>query len=247
MATQVPEQYQSLISAASQSTGIPEPVVAAQVNEESGFNPQALSPTGAEGMFQFEPSTYNAVASQAGVQTGTEFNPDDEEKAYVVYMSQLLQQEGGSLEKALEAYNAGPGDLAAGAGYAATILSAANEPASATTTGGSAGSAAGGSTQTTGLNFNPLDLFGIWSEATTAGANIDEEVWSDIENAAWQQFMFITGVSGLKDLMTRGGLLFIGLIVFVVGLVKLFDIHPVATAVSAGKSAAGDAVGTALL
>jgi hypothetical protein len=248
----VPVQYESLISAAAQSSGLPEPVVAAQVNDESGFNPNALSPTGAEGMFQFEPGTYDAVASQAGVQPGTEFNPVDEEKAYVVYMDQLLQQEGGSIFKALEAYNAGPGNLAAGSGYASGILAAADEPASAT-----AGSGTGntGGASTTSISGDVINLFGqvvnplgniesilgsnagsgIAGEVSTA---IDSSV-NDIAQAQWASFMQITGISGVKDFMIRAGLLLLGLIIFIVGLVKVLDISPVQNTVEAGKTAAG--------
>jgi hypothetical protein len=258
MAVQVPQQYQSLINEAAQESGIPESVVAAQVNDESGFNPNALSSTGAEGMFQFEPGTYNAVAQQAGVQPGTEYNPADEEKAYVVYMDQLLQEEGGSLDKALEAYNAGPGDLAAGASYASGILSAANE--SVTTT---AGSGSGGTAQTDsalgdainifGQVVNPLgnieSMFGTAAGNSVAGeaAGAAESVIGDVVGAQWQAFMNITGIAGVKDLMIRAGLILLGFVILIIGLVKLFDVHPVQNTVALGKSAANDAIGAAIL
>jgi Transglycosylase SLT domain len=248
----VPAQYQSLLSNAAQSTGIPEPVVDAQVNDESGFNPRAVSPAGAEGMFQFLPSTYDDVAQQAGVQPGTEFNPADEERAYVVYMNQLLQEEGGSIFKALEAYNAGPDNLGAGSGYASGILAAADEPASASAGAGSGNtqsagddSALGGAINIFGQVINPLGDIesilgssagsGIAGEVSTA---IDSSV-SDLTQAQWQSFMQITGISGVKDLMIRGGLLLLGLIIFIVGLVKLLNISPVQNTVEAGKAAAG--------
>jgi hypothetical protein len=219
------------------------------VNEESGFDPNATSPTGAEGMFQFEPSTYNAVAAAAGVQPGTEYNPNDEEKAYGAYMKELLQEEGGSIYKALEAYNAGPGDLSAGSGYASTILSNANESASATASGGTAGTGGGGTGTPvqTGLDWNPLNLFGIptiigQAENSTyqAAENAAGDVISDVFNAAWQSFMNVTGISGFKDFMIRVGLILLGFTIFIVGLVKLIDINPVANAVDVGKTAAKD-------
>jgi hypothetical protein len=254
----VPAQYESLLEAAAQATGIPESVVDAQVNDESGFNAQATSPTGAEGLFQFEPGTYNNVAQQAGVQPGTEYNPADEEKAYVVYMNQLLQEEGGSLDKALEAYNAGPGDLAAGAGYASSILSAANEPVT-TTAGSGSGSAAqddsalGDAVNIFGVLVNPLgnieNLFGSAAGTSAEGeaAGAAESVIGDVVGAQWQAFMNITGISGVKDFMVRAGLILLGLIILIIGLVKLFDVHPVQNTVSIGKKAANDAVGAAIL
>lgn len=156
----VPAQYDPLLKEMSSATGLPYSVVAAQANEESGFNATAQSSAGAEGWLQFLPSTYDSYAAQAGVGPGTEFNPADEAKVYDVYMSQLLKQEGGSVQKALEAYNAGPGNLSAGAGYASTILDAAGQPANITTTGigssigGAVGSALGGGLSISGILGN---------------------------------------------------------------------------------------------
>lgn len=121
----VPQQYQSLIKEMSQKTGIPESVIAVQADVESGFKSTAVSPAGAQGWLQFLPSTYDSNAAAAGVRPGTEFNPRDESKVYSVYMSDLLRQEKGNLRNALAAYNAGPGNLSAGYGYADEILAKA--------------------------------------------------------------------------------------------------------------------------
>jgi hypothetical protein len=131
----VPAQYDPLIQEMSQSTGIPYDVIAAQANTESGFSATARSSAGAEGWLQFLPSTYDANAAQAGVGPGTEFNPADEAKVYDVYMASLLKQEGGSVRKALAAYNAGPGNLGAGYPYADKILGEAGQAGNITTTG----------------------------------------------------------------------------------------------------------------
>lgn len=72
-----------------------------QINQESGFNPYAVSPAGAEGIAQFMPAT----ASSMGV------NPWDPTSALygaANLMSQLNRQFG-SYAMALAAYNAGPG------------------------------------------------------------------------------------------------------------------------------------------
>jgi hypothetical protein len=111
----------------SNETGIPYDVVAAQANMESGFKAHARSSAGALGWLQFLPSTYDTYAAQAGVPKGTEFNPADEAKVYSVYMRTLLKQEGGNLRKALAAYNAGPGNIQAGMGYADSILGQAKQ------------------------------------------------------------------------------------------------------------------------
>lgn len=128
--TSVPSDYQSLISNAAQELGIPESVVAAQIALESDFNPNAISPAGAEGIAQFMPSTW------AEYGTGSPYNATDAMNAYVKYMKVLLSDEGGSIEKALEAYNAGPGNLSAGYSYASTILSNAGVGTGSTASGG---------------------------------------------------------------------------------------------------------------
>lgn len=72
-----------------------------QINQESGFNPWAYSPAGAEGIAQFMPAT----AASMGV------NPWDPVSALwgaARLMSQLNNQFG-NYAMALAAYNAGPG------------------------------------------------------------------------------------------------------------------------------------------
>jgi Transglycosylase SLT domain len=107
-----------IVTLAASQTGLPPAVVAAQINVESGGNPDAVSPAGAEGEFQFLPSTYTGL----GFPAGTEFDPAVEVRAYEKYMTQLLQWAKGDVRQALAAYNAGQGNWQAGLGYADTIL-----------------------------------------------------------------------------------------------------------------------------
>jgi len=115
----VPAQYQNMVANAAQATGLPFNVVAAQIALESGWNPNAVSPTGAQGLTQFEPGTWSSYGS------GNPFNAQDSINAYVRFMSQLLRQFNGNVQNALAAYNAGPGNIGAGMGYANQILSSA--------------------------------------------------------------------------------------------------------------------------
>jgi hypothetical protein len=144
MTIQVPSNYVPLLQQMAKATGIPYNVEAAQANDESGFDANAVSSAGAQGWLQFLPSTYNAYVSQAGVAQGTEFNPGDETRVYDVYMKQLLAQFGGNVQDALAAYNAGPDNIQAGMGYATSILEAAGQPVN-TTAGPTAGSGAASS------------------------------------------------------------------------------------------------------
>lgn len=127
----VPSFAVKWITAAAVGSGLPYNVVACQVNDESGFNAGAVSSAGAEGPYQFLPSTFY------GVWHGSPFSWQDSTIAYGIYMSQLLRQFHGNVRDALAAYNAGPGNIAAGFGYADSILGCAN--ASGITSSGGTG------------------------------------------------------------------------------------------------------------
>lgn len=194
-------QYQPYITEASSGTGLPIGVVQAQAYDESGYNPHATSSAGAEGFWQFLPSTYNAVAAQAGVSPGTEYNVADETKAYVVYMNQLLKEEGGSIQKALEAYNAGPGNLPAGAGYAQHILSEAGTSSSATTS-------TPAQAQTAAADIHIPGFGGITSL-------LDPATWlKDIGNS----ILGIFGLGSGKDLFQRFAIILLGAALLIVGI-----------------------------
>lgn len=92
------------------------PVIAAQIDTESGWNPLAVSPAGAEGLAQFEPSTWPAYsADDAGDGNVSPFNPPDALMAAGRYdcalasaLAPLAKSSGQSvLTLALDGYNAG--------------------------------------------------------------------------------------------------------------------------------------------
>lgn len=131
----VPPAYRQWVLQAAAGTGLPANVVAAQIQLESGFNPRATSPVGAQGIAQFMPATYRAVGGQ-----GSAYVPANALPAYITLMRQLLGQFSGNVSNALAAYNAGPGNLPAGAGYARRVLN--NAGVSQAATAGVAGSTA---------------------------------------------------------------------------------------------------------
>jgi hypothetical protein len=106
------------INGAAQSLGISCRIVRAQINEESGGHPSAASPV-AYGVAQFEPGTWKSHHCP-----GSWWNVGDSMNCYVIYMRELIHEEGG-VRPALAAYNAGPGNIGAGMGYADTIMAAA--------------------------------------------------------------------------------------------------------------------------
>ena len=118
-----PSSVTGYIQQAAQGTGLPESVVAAQVQVESSFESGAVSPAGAEGPYQFMPSTWATL----GFPAGQEFNWATSTHAYINFMRLLLAWSGGNVRQALAAYNAGQGNWQVGLGYADQILSMAGQ------------------------------------------------------------------------------------------------------------------------
>lgn len=119
-----------VLRAGSLCTAITPPVIAAQDQVESGWNPNAVSPAGAEGIAQFLPSTFPAWGrNDDGTGHVSPFNPDDEIMAQGRYdcslasLAQHLIQSGQATgtvtDLALGAYNAGPGAVEAAHGVPA--------------------------------------------------------------------------------------------------------------------------------
>ena len=78
-------------------------LVRAVVETESNWNPSAISSRGAQGLMQLVPTT----AQQMGV--NNVLDPKQNLDGGVHYLQLLLQRYNGDLDKALAAYNAGPG------------------------------------------------------------------------------------------------------------------------------------------
>lgn len=98
------DRYEDLIAELSKRYKISSNLVKAVVTEESCFNNEALSHVGAQGLMQLMPET------ATWLKVGDPSNPKDNLKGGVRYLSSLLK-EFGTVELALAAYNAGPGNV----------------------------------------------------------------------------------------------------------------------------------------
>lgn len=95
-----PTELEGTIATAAAKYGVPTNILSALLKQESGFNPDALSPAGAVGIAQIVPKWHPGVDAS---------NPT----VAIDYAAKLiaghLKQFGGDMKKALAAYNAGGG------------------------------------------------------------------------------------------------------------------------------------------
>jgi soluble lytic murein transglycosylase-like protein len=95
--------YEAEVRAAAREYGVDEAIVRAIIHAESAFNPNALSRVGAQGLMQLMPAT----AQRFGV--GNPFDPVQNIRGGVKYLSWLLKRFDGNLTLAAAGYNAGEG------------------------------------------------------------------------------------------------------------------------------------------
>jgi soluble lytic murein transglycosylase-like protein len=94
--------YGELFQAAAAKYGVDANLLVAVARQESGFNPKAVSPAGAQGIMQLMPGT------AAGLGVKNSFNPAEAIDGATRLLKSLIG-EFGRTDLALAAYNAGPG------------------------------------------------------------------------------------------------------------------------------------------
>jgi len=99
--------YRELIAKYCQKYQMDWKLVAAVMKVESNYNPNALSPKGAQGLMQLMPQT----AKEEGV--ANPFSPEENIQGGVHYLKKMLDAFQGDLELTLAAYNAGIGRVQA--------------------------------------------------------------------------------------------------------------------------------------
>jgi hypothetical protein len=97
--------YDELISSAASSYGVEQGLVKAIMHTESGFNPFARSPVGAQGLMQLMPATARRFF------VNDSFDPAQNINGGVKYLNFLLKRYNNNQELAIAAYNAGEGNV----------------------------------------------------------------------------------------------------------------------------------------
>jgi len=106
-----PIQYADLLTKNAASAGVDPALVAAVIQQESTFDPSAVSGAGAHGLMQLLPSTGRGLARGVGIkrlQVKQLHDPAIGLRLGTIYLREMIDRFGGKVERALAAYNAGP-------------------------------------------------------------------------------------------------------------------------------------------
>lgn len=148
------QQIQSMVSAEALRQGVDPALALAVASAESGFNPDAISPAGAQGVMQLMPAT----ASWLGV--SNPLDPAANIRGGVSYLKRLGAKYSDP-RRVLAAYNFGPGNVDRGRtwptetrNYVDRVMGSWNAYGSTgPSTGPPAGSSTGSPVSTTGSNW----------------------------------------------------------------------------------------------
>lgn len=97
--------FDSIIRQAAQTHGVSEGLIKAVMHTESGFNSNARSPVGAQGLMQLMPATARRF------NVSNSFDPQQNTFGGAKYLSWLMKRFNGNTTLALAAYNAGEGNV----------------------------------------------------------------------------------------------------------------------------------------
>ncbi len=109
-----PMNYRSIVEKYAKEYDLPESLVFAIINVESGFNKNALSQRGAKGLMQIMDTTGEWGADEVGIENFTPdmlFDPETNIHIGCWYIDNLIEQFDGELDTVLASYNAGSGNV----------------------------------------------------------------------------------------------------------------------------------------
>lgn len=95
----------------SRQQGLDSSLVMALTEQESAYDPQARSKVGATGLMQIMPATGKEIAKELGIKDYDLTDPETNIKFGTYYLKKMMDRYGGDVDKALAAYNAGPGNV----------------------------------------------------------------------------------------------------------------------------------------
>ena len=101
-----PAEFEPIINSCSREFGVDCSLIKAVIHAESGYNPNAVSPKGAQGLMQLMPKTAQ------GLKVADCLNPSDNIRGGVRYLRFLLDTFKGNETLALAAYNSGLSNVA---------------------------------------------------------------------------------------------------------------------------------------
>lgn len=97
------QAFSTIIQASAEVFAIDEALIRAIIHAESAYQPEAISPQGAQGLMQLMPAT------QKELQVENVFDPVNNIEGGTRYLAGLMKEFDQNIELAAAAYNAGPG------------------------------------------------------------------------------------------------------------------------------------------
>ncbi len=105
-----PTAFEPIVRHLAAAHGIPAPLLFAMIRQESAFDPEAVSRSGARGLMQLMPATGRELAGRLRLQFSIErlSDPEFNVRLGASYFRQVLEMFDGNEQLALAGYNAGP-------------------------------------------------------------------------------------------------------------------------------------------